>query len=239
MPYCFKPQFLTTLVASLAASGLFVACAMSPQPQPVNSQATNPGSAPGGMPGMDHSTMGNGTMGTGTMGHSMAMDLGPADADYDWRFIDAMTPHHQGGVTMAKELQQKSKRPEMQKLAAEIIKAQEKEIAAMKQWRTAWYPKADATPMAWHNAGGHMMAMSPEQMQGMRMEMDLGPANAEFDLRFINAMVPHHEGALVMAKDALDKSKRPEIRQLAQAILTSQQAEIDQMKQWRKDWYKK
>jgi uncharacterized protein (DUF305 family) len=50
-------------------------------------------------------------------------------------------------------------------------------------------------------------------------------------------MIPHHEGALVMAKDALAKSDRPEIKQLAQAILDSQQREIDQMQQWKKEWY--
>jgi uncharacterized protein (DUF305 family) len=41
-----------------------------------------------------------------------------------------------------------------------------------------------------------------------------------------------------MAKDVLGKSKRPEIKKLAQDILSSQQKEIDQMKQWRKAWYK-
>jgi uncharacterized protein (DUF305 family) len=51
-------------------------------------------------------------------------------------------------------------------------------------------------------------------------------------------MIPHHQGALVMAKDVLNKSKRPEMKQLAQEILTSQQKEIDQMKQWRQAWYK-
>ena len=57
------------------------------------------------------------------------------------------------------------------------------------------------------------------------------------DLRFLNAMIPHHEGALVMAKDVQAKSARPEMQILAEAILTSQQAEIDEMQQWRKDWY--
>jgi uncharacterized protein (DUF305 family) len=71
------------------------------------------------------------------------------------------------------------------------------------------------------------------------MDMDLGAGDAEFDLRFINAMIPHHEGAVTMAQDALSKSKRPEIKKLAQSIITSQQKEIEQMKQWRQAWYKK
>ena len=176
--------------------------------------------------GMDHSS---------DMNHSM--DLGSADANYDLRFIDAMTPHHEGAVVMAKEALQKSKRPEIKKLAQEIIKAQNKEIAELKQWRTAWYPKAPSTPTSWNAQMNHMMEMSPEQSKAMRMDMDLGAADSEFDLRFINAMIPHHEAAVTMAQDALNKSKRPEIKKLAQNIITSQQQEIAQMKKWRQAWY--
>ena len=84
----------------------------------------------------------------------------------------------------------------------------------------------------------HMMEMSPEVRGNMMMNMNLGSADDKFDLRFLDAMIPHHEGALVMAKDAIAKSKRPEIQKLSQEILSSQQAEIDQMKQWRKSWGK-
>ncbi|EKF05287.1 hypothetical protein FDUTEX481_01458 [Tolypothrix sp. PCC 7601] len=175
----------------------------------------------------------------GGMNHSMAMDLGPADANYDLRFIDGMIAHHQGAIVMAKEAQQKSKRPEIKKLADDIIKAQNQEISQMQTWRTAWYPKAEAKPMAYDAQQGKMMEMSSEQMQAMMMSMDLGAADKEFDLRFIDAMIPHHEGAVTMAKDALQKTKRPEMKKLAQAIIKAQDAEINQMKQWRKAWYNK
>ncbi len=82
-----------------------------------------------------------------------------------------------------------------------------------------------------------MMPMSQEQIDSMMMKMDLGDADNEFDLRFINAMIPHHEGAVVMAQEALKKSTRPEVKQLAEAIITAQQQEIEEMKQWRKAWY--
>ena len=67
--------------------------------------------------------------------------------------------------------------------------------------------------------------------------MDLGTADADYDLRFINAMIPHHEGAVAMAQDAQQKSERPEIQSLAQDIIASQQAEIEQLQQWRQAWY--
>jgi uncharacterized protein (DUF305 family) len=176
-------------------------------------------------------------MNHGGMNHNM--DLGVADANYDLRFIDGMIPHHEGGVVMAKEVLQKSKRPEMKKLANEIIKAQNKEIAELKQWRQAWYAKAPSEPQAWHTEMKHMMAMSPQQIKTMRMDMNLGAADSGFDLRFVNAMIPHHEGAVTMAKDTLNKSKRPEIQKLAKAIISSQEAEIKQMKQWQQAWGKK
>lgn len=212
------------LALTLTAVASVTACANSAQ-----NQAQNPSVAEtGGMPGMDHSGM----------NHSMAMDLGPADADYDLRFIDSMTPHHQGAVEMAQEVINKSQRPELKKLSQDIIKAQNVEIKQMKQWRQAWYPKASSTPMAYDAKMGHMMPMSQQQMQSMMMKGDLGAADAQFDLRFINAMIPHHEGAVTMAEDALKKTKRPEIKKMAQEIIASQQKEIEQMKQWRQAWYK-
>ncbi len=173
------------------------------------------------------------------MNHNMAMDLGAADANYDLRFIDAMSMHHQGAVIMAKEALEKSQRPEIKQLANNIIQAQNKELNQMKQWRKAWYPKASLQPVAYGGANKPVMPMSAKQHGSMMMSENLGAADDKFDLRFLNAMIPHHEGALVMAKDASSKSTRPEIKQLNQSIITSQQAEIKQMQQWRKAWYNK
>jgi uncharacterized protein (DUF305 family) len=218
---------LKWVVAIAALSSSIISCAADSKPAAQVSSPTATDS--GAMSGMNH----------GSMGHSMNMNLGPADANVDLRFIDAMTPHHEGAVVMAKEALQKSKRPEILKLAQDIIKAQNQEIAQMKQWRKSWYAKASDTPMAWSPEMGHMMAMSASQKQGMMMSQSLGAADAGFDVRFIDAMIPHHEGALVMAKEILDKSKRPDIKKLAQDIIASQQVEIKQMQGWKKAWSKK
>ena len=79
--------------------------------------------------GMNHDDMKKG----GMMDHNM--DVGPADANYDLRFIDSMIPHHQGALVMAQEVLQKSKRPELIKLAKGMLAEQKKEIAQMQQWR--------------------------------------------------------------------------------------------------------
>jgi uncharacterized protein (DUF305 family) len=231
----FKSTLLGLAIASVAVLGsILTACSSqtaSSPPQASSPAATDAGSKQmnnGSMGGMNHGSMG---------GMNHGMDLGPANEEFDLRFIDAMIPHHEGAVVMAKEVLQKSKRPEIKKLANEIIEAQAKEIAQMKAWRTAWYPQAPSQPVAWHAEMNHSMTMTQDQVKSMMMSMDLGKADAEFDLRFINAMIPHHEGAVVMAQDVLQKSKRPEIQQLAKDIITSQEAEIAQMKQWRKAWF--
>jgi uncharacterized protein (DUF305 family) len=57
------------------------------------------------------------------------------------------------------------------------------------------------------------------------------------DKHFIEQMIPHHEGAIAMANLALKKSKRPEIKTLASAIISAQTTEIQSMNGWYKDWF--
>lgn len=214
-----------TLLALSTTGGLLSACSNRPQTQ----APVSPSMPMESMEGMEEE---------GNMDHSMNMALGPGDANYDLRFIDGMRLHHQGAIAMAKEAQAKSQRPEIKQLAEDIIIAQSREEnQLLRKWRQEWYPDAPSEPIMYGKQGKPSLAMSQEQQQSMKMSKDLGTADPQFDLRFINAMIPHHQGALEMAKDALQKSQRPEVKKLAQEILSSQQAEIDQMKQWRQLWY--
>ncbi len=226
-----NPLFKSSALATVFSMTLMT-CSSGPTLKAFEASSTPVASASsaGDKQMMDHNNMGG-------MGSSMMMNLGPADTQYDLRFIDAMIPHHKGAVEMAQDALQKSQRPEIKQLARNIIADQNREIKQMKQWRQAWYPNASNTLVAYDAQMGHSMAMSHKQMQGMMMNGDLGPADAQYDLRFINMMIPHHQGAIVMANDALNKSQRPQIKRLAQSIITSQQQEIDQMKRWRTLWY--
>lgn len=58
--------------------------------------------------------------------------------DFDLLFLEMMTLHHAGAITMAKEALQKSAHPEIKTLANNIIKAQETEIKMMNDWKTKW-----------------------------------------------------------------------------------------------------
>lgn len=81
------------------------------------------------------------------------------------------------------------------------------------------------------------MPAMDHDMDSMEMSMDLGEADSEYDRRFIDAMIVHHEGAIEMARDVQENSTRPELLQLADEIITAQQTEIEQMQTWRDAWY--
>ncbi|MFM2383712.1 MAG: hypothetical protein RIQ72_284, partial [Candidatus Parcubacteria bacterium] len=63
---------------------------------------------------------------------------GKTGLEFDQAFLSEMIIHHQGAVDMAKQVLATSKRPELMKLANEIIAAQTKEIEMMKKWQTEW-----------------------------------------------------------------------------------------------------
>ncbi len=64
------------------------------------------------------------------------------------------------------------------------------------------------------------------------------PQGAAFDRAFIDAMVPHHEGAIEMATAAKEAGlSQPDLVEVADDILATQQVEIDRMKDWRGDWF--
>lgn len=86
-----------------------------------------------------------------------------------------------------------------------------------------------------HEMSGNMQA--DMDMMNRKMVENLGQSDSSYDARFIDMMIPHHEGAVMMAQDALNKSTHPEMRKMAEAIIASQQQEIEQMKAWRNQWY--
>jgi uncharacterized protein (DUF305 family) len=181
----------------------------------------------GSMAGMDHGQMGHGSMGMGSEG--MARQMLMENGEYsDRRFIDAMVPHHQGAMAMAEVALKNAEHEEIKELSRNIISSQQAEIEELKAIKKEEFGTSNVP-----------MEMSQEQMRGMGMMMDPQQlANREpFDKAFIDAMIPHHQSAIEMAQVALENSDNPKIKELAQNIISAQKREIEQMKQWRQQWY--
>jgi uncharacterized protein (DUF305 family) len=153
-----------------------------------------------------------------------------AAVPYDLMFIDAMVAHHQGAVTMAQPADSNALHPELKAFARKVVDDQSREIVLMTQWRDQWFPGRPRTQniMEMPGMAMSMMDISPDHMQKM--------TGAAFDRMFVDMMIPHHEGAVTMARDALAKSRRPEVKKLAQEIIDAQQWEIEMMKRWTEEW---
>lgn len=87
--------------------------------------------------------------------------------------------------------------------------------------------------------GGGMMGdgMMSGGMMGEESMMGSFNEDRPFDLQFIDGMTMHHEGAIMSSKHMISDSERPELRELARNIGESQSTQIDQMQEWRDEWY--
>ena len=150
----------------------------------------------------------------------------------DKHFIEQMIPHHEGAIAMAKLALEKSKRPEIKTLASAIIEGQTKEIQDMTGWYKHWFEKD--VPV---NSTG-MMGDGALHMGGQD-EMKTLETSADFDKAFLEAMIPHHQLALMMVQMLEAGTNRPEMTQLARNITKSQSKEIKDMQGWYTKWYGK
>lgn len=85
------------------------------------------------------------------------------------------------------------------------------------------------------NHGGNSMTIT-DMMHSMSASLE-GKKGVEFDKAFIDEMIVHHEGAVDMAEQALKNADHQEIKDLANDIITAQNKEIAQMKNWRELWF--
>ncbi len=87
----------------------------------------------------DGSMMGGDNTMDAMMGDMMMGLEGKTGDAFDKAFLSTMIVHHEGAVVMAEAVLKTSKRPELIKLAQEIIAAQNKEISSMKAWQASWF----------------------------------------------------------------------------------------------------
>ncbi|GAA4288661.1 DUF305 domain-containing protein [Georgenia daeguensis] len=171
---------------------------------------------------------------TATAGTTATSSGAPADGevdaahnDADTMFAQMMIVHHEGAIEMADLAVEKAGSEEVRTLAEGISAAQGPEIEQMTSWLEAW--GEDSAPMGGMEGHGGM------DMEGMSQEEAMaeleGLSGAEFDQRFLELMIAHHQGAVEMSETELADGENPQALELAQKIIDDQQAEIAEMEQ--------
>lgn len=175
------------------------------------SQNTSTG-VPMGMHRMaDGSMMANNT----GMGHMMNMAV-----KSEREFLEGMIPHHQEAVDTAKDtLARGGTTPEIRALLTGIISAQEKEIADMKEWYQTWYGTAYSDTGTYQPMMRDARALSGKAL----------------DAAFLEDMIMHHMGAIMMARSVQPYISHSEIKDLTSAIARTQSEEIMQMQRMLSD----
>jgi len=144
----------------------------------------------------------------------------PAGNPTDRAFVADMIPHHQSAVEMAAVAKTEATSMFVKDLAADITRTQNAEISEMQrvdaQLAEAGITKGDL------GVDGHQMGMdsSAAELRGAK----------PFDEKFIAMMVPHHEGAIEMARIEIDKGDNADLKKLAESIISSQERELKEMR---------
>lgn len=157
--------------------------------------------------------------------------------DADVQFATDMIPHHAQAIQMVTLTQGRPLAPEVEALANAIREAQSPEVESMVDWLTAWGAEVPATTLDHSNAGHDMSDMDSDDnsmdMPGMMSfdEMNAleNASDGEFQDMWLSMMIEHHTGAIEMAKTEQSDGEFPAAIELATAIESSQQIEIETM----------
>jgi uncharacterized protein (DUF305 family) len=153
-----------------------------------------------------------------------------AAAETDGAFMVEMTAHHQSAIEMAEIAEGRAEHTEVRRLAGNIITTQSDEIDQLEAIHQGLF----AEPVAEGDHG--TLGLEPHEA-GMEMDESELETAKPFDRAFIDMMVPHHQGAIRMARIQLDQGQNPQLHDLAQAIIDAQSREIEEMNAWREQWY--
>jgi uncharacterized protein (DUF305 family) len=149
----------------------------------------------------------SGCGGSGSTANTTTTNAGAVP--FDRAFIDAMVPHHQAAIEMARAAKRAGlSQPELLEIANDIAVTQQREIDEMRAWRQEWSGSSAIDP-----DGGAALGLSNQEM-GMQHAADFSTAH-DVDQSFASMMIEHHQGAVQMGNLARERAQHQEIKDLA------------------------
>ncbi len=145
------------------------------------------------------------------------MSLGNAGKLFDLNYLNAMISHHTAAMLLAEQAQTQTTRVEIRELANKILADEPTAIKELYDYKQTWYK---------------------DKRQVKKPQVaNLGTADEKFDLRFLNALITHHEEGLRMTKETLLKSTRTETLNNANAVDIFLKTTLKILQTWRSEWY--
>ncbi|WP_254790779.1 DUF305 domain-containing protein [Blastococcus tunisiensis] len=168
----------------------------------------------------------DGTAADSTTSADSAASVSDQFNDADVAFAQGMIPHHEGALMMAEMALERASDPRVRDLAERIQAGQDPEIELMTGWLEEWGALVESSGMGGmdHGSGGGM----DHRSEGMG---DMPAAGPDFDVMWMQSMIEHHDGAVIMAQIEIDDGENEEAIDLARLIVETQNDEINQMQQ--------
>jgi uncharacterized protein (DUF305 family) len=155
----------------------------------------------------------------------------------DKAFVSQMQLHHAMAIDMARMALEQGEHAEIKSTSQTIIKSQKSEVVRLRKIAK----RLGVPPTHPHD---HPRIMDELDTLGLNMEtagMAMGMEELDgadpFDRQFIDMMITHHRGAILMARAELRRGKDPSLRKIARLIVAAQAEEIRRMNAWRTAWY--
>lgn len=158
---------------------------------------------------------------TAAFGDAPASDT--STARYEITFLQSMIDHHAMAVETAELCMTRAIHEELRSMCEQIAATQSQEIEMMQSWLQDWYGIT------------YEPQMTKQEMREMEQLASL--YGAEFEIAFMEMMIRHHMGAIREASKCVDRVEHEELRTLCENIITTQAAEIEQMRTWLCQWY--
>lgn len=157
-------------------------------------------------------------------GYSLWSARMPGEGSPEATFARDMGAHHEQAVEMAVIVRDRGNDETLRTIALDIILTQQAQLGMMQGWLAVWGLPVNG-PGAPMGGQGEMMGMA--SYDDILQLQTLPPTDLE--IRFLQLMIRHHQGGVMMAQEALQQTDRPEVVRLATSIVNSQQSEIKAM----------
>ncbi|KHE74721.1 hypothetical protein AS25_05485 [Kocuria marina] len=148
-------------------------------------------------------------------------------------FLAEIIPHHRAAIEMSQLELERGVSPDIRTHAENIIANQQHQIDQFTRWLEEWYGLTPEEAMAQVPAEAQEeMKILEEETQMMIEELSAVEAGEDFDVAFVQKMIPHHQSGIVEFLEPQARAPHTQLRVAATAGITTQQAQVADFRTW-------